>query len=271
MHCKACLWLSRSHVCITKGVSLPCLDYFNLPVTLPNCSLWIYNLQIHNHNLQVQSCLWLVKMTIIHHFQAVNTHNLMLHYNQMLSSLEHRCQGKGTAEAQCWGWAKASPAQGHERQLLAAPGPHCRPDPAMLRDTMLPHLPTWAYAKQHFSPPATPLYQQTENTRVWERTPRSGTGPFWPPDLAAEPAWGPSAVQARRYETWGACLLAPSPTGDSKQGAWTHSLSGVQSQTNLFCHEKQSRSTSLSGSDKIKVVSTTIIITGYILLYDSMN
>lgn len=138
MHCKVCLWLSRSHVCITKGVSSPCLDYFNLPVNLPNCSLWIYNLQIHNHNLQEQGCLWLVKMTIIHHLQVVTAHNLMLHYNQMLSNLQHRCQGKGIAEARGLGRAEASPARGHEKQLLAAPGHHCRPDPATLRDSAAP-------------------------------------------------------------------------------------------------------------------------------------
>lgn len=47
----------------------------------------------------------------------------MLYYNQILSNLQHRCQGKGAAEA-CGG------AGAGAEQLLSAPGSHHSPDPA---------------------------------------------------------------------------------------------------------------------------------------------
>lgn len=37
-------------------------------------------------------------MTIIQQFQVVIAHHLMLYYNQMLSNLNRRCQGKCTLE-----------------------------------------------------------------------------------------------------------------------------------------------------------------------------
>lgn len=55
----------------------------------------------------------------------------MLYYNQMLSDLQRRCQGRGAAAAHGGAGAGAE-------QLLSAPGSRCSPDPAELGDSANP-------------------------------------------------------------------------------------------------------------------------------------
>lgn len=126
---------------------MPCLDYFNLPV---------------NYLIQAFEYITCMYMTItcksrlpvagqddqqIQHFRVVTAHNLMLYYDQMLSNLKRRCQGRGAAQAPGGAGAGA-------QQLLLAPAA-LRAQPS--QGTMLIHLP-YEFSS---SSPAKFLYRHT--------------------------------------------------------------------------------------------------------------